>query len=66
MTTSGYKEELMLDFKEQLLRKHSFFNKEVNEQEIDKEVEKLTEEQFRKTSTKKTNAASGQKGVQRS
>ena len=36
----------MLDFKEQLLRKQSFFNKEVNEQEIDKQVEKLDEEQF--------------------
>ena len=55
LTASGYKEASMLDFKEQLLRKHSFFNKEVNEQEIDREVEKLAEEQFRKTLTKKTN-----------
>ena len=45
----------MPDFKEQLLRKQSFFNKEVNEREIDKEVQKLAEEQFRKTLMKKTN-----------
>ena len=64
LTASGYKEESMLDFKEQLLRKHSFFNKEVNEQEIDREVEKLAEEQFRKTLTKKTNQLAEQKGVQ--
>ena len=43
----------MLDFKEQLLRKHSFFNKEVNEQEINREVEKLAEEQFRKDANEK-------------
>lgn len=64
LTASGYKEGAMLDFKEQLLRKHSFFNREVNEQEIDREVEKLSEEQFRKTLTKKTNEIAGSKGVQ--
>jgi peptide/nickel transport system permease protein len=64
LTASGYKEESMLDFKEQLLRKHSFFNREVNEQEIDREVEKLAVEQFRKTLTTKTNELAVPKGVQ--
>ncbi|WP_342539641.1 ABC transporter permease [Sporosarcina sp. FSL K6-1540] len=64
LTSTGYKEAAMLDFKEQLLRKQSFFNKEVNEREIDRQVEELAEEQFRKTLTKKTNQLAGQKGVQ--
>ena len=64
LTAAEYKEASMLVFKEQLLRKHSFFNKEVNEREIDNEVQKLAEEQFRKTLTKKTNQVAEQQGVQ--
>ncbi|MFD2444788.1 ABC transporter permease [Bacillus sp. CGMCC 1.16607] len=62
---SGYKEELMIDFKDQILRKHTFLEKKVNQLEIEKQVKKWTEEQFQKTLVEKTNFVLEQQGKKR-
>ncbi|MFC7750220.1 ABC transporter permease [Paenibacillus thermoaerophilus] len=47
LIASNYKEELRAELKEQLLRKHRFFGQQVSQRELDRQVEKLTEAQFR-------------------
>lgn len=47
LLASNYKDELRAEIKEQLLRKHRFFGQQVSQRELDRQVEKLTEAQFR-------------------
>lgn len=54
LLASGCKEQLRLEYKNQILRKHAFFHEKVNEQETNRLVEKWTEEQFQKTLLEKT------------
>ncbi|HLU22092.1 ABC transporter permease [Lederbergia graminis] len=54
LINSGYKENLQQELKEQLLRKHEFFNEKVSEQELSKQVDKLTTEKFEKAVLEKT------------
>ncbi|KAB2330514.1 ABC transporter permease [Cytobacillus depressus] len=61
----GYKEELLLEFKEQLLRKQAFFGQTVSQHETDKQLEKWAEEQFQKTLLEKTEAALKLQGKKR-
>lgn len=52
---SGYKEELILEYKEQILRKQAFFGEKAGEKDSDKIAKQWAEEQFQKTLVEKTN-----------
>src|SRR5690606_7357666 len=54
LINSGYKENLQQELKEQLLRKHEFFNEKVSEQDLAKQVDKLIAEKFEKAALEKT------------
>jgi len=64
LASSGLEEELRQEFKEQLLRKHTFFNQEMKIEKLDEEVERLVAEQFEKVLTERTNQVMVQKNVQ--
>jgi len=64
LASSGLEEELRQEYKEQLLRKHTFFNQEMKVEKLDQEVENLVAEQFGKILTERTNDAMVQKNVQ--
>ena len=63
LAASGYEEKLRHEYKEQLLRKHTFFNQKVNEQKLDQEVEQLVAVQYRKILMEKTNDAMERENV---
>lgn len=65
LLASGYKEQLMLEYKNQLLRKHAFFHENVHEQETNRLVQKWTEEQFQKMLIEKTVESLEQQGKRR-
>lgn len=47
LMASGYKDELRAEITEQLLRKHRFFGQQVSQRELNRQVETITEAQFR-------------------
>lgn len=53
---SGYKEELKLEYKEQIIRKQAFFGEKVRQMDSEKLAEKWADEQFQKTLIEKTNS----------
>ncbi|MBD7984517.1 ABC transporter permease [Sporosarcina sp. Sa2YVA2] len=62
LIAEGYKEKLMLEFKDQLIRKYAFFGQQVSEADLTKQAETLTEERFHKTVEARANEALLQKG----
>lgn len=65
LLATGFKEELKLEFKKQLVRKQTFFGEKVNKRKTDKQAEKLTEAKLQKTLERETNEALKQKGDRR-
>lgn len=63
LEATGYKDELRIAYKEQFLRKHTFFNEKMDEQKVNKEVDRLVEEQFEKTLLEKMDKAENQNGI---
>lgn len=55
LQTAGLKEKLLSDFQEQYIRKHSFFQEKVDEQQMNREVDRLTEERYSKILAEKIN-----------
>ncbi|QED50003.1 ABC transporter permease [Cytobacillus dafuensis] len=49
LLATGFKDELILELKVQLVRKQNFFGQKVNQKEIELQAEKWAEEQFQKT-----------------
>ena len=60
---SGIEHEWRNEYKEQYIRKQAFFNKQVKEQEMNQEINKLVDERFTKELLEKTNEISEQKGI---
>ena len=55
LQTAGLKEKLLSDFKEQYVRKHAFFQEKVDEQQMNREVDRLAEERYSKILAEKIN-----------
>lgn len=60
---SGIENEWRNEYKEQYIRKQAFFNRQVKEQEMNDEINKLVEERFTKELKEKANEISEQKGI---
>ncbi|WP_019424437.1 ABC transporter permease [Paenibacillus sp. OSY-SE] len=52
---TGYRDDLRAEIEEQSLRKHVFFGQEVKQEELKRQVDKITEAQFHKTLLERTN-----------
>ncbi|MBS4192024.1 ABC transporter permease [Bacillus sp. FJAT-49705] len=65
LLATGFKDKLILELKEQLLRKHNFFGQKVNQKEIEQQAEKWAEEQFQKTVQEKAASILEVKGDKR-
>ncbi|MCE5173652.1 ABC transporter permease [Paenibacillus profundus] len=55
LIASGYRDDLRAEIEEQSLRKHAFFGQEVKQEELKRQVDKITEAQFYKTLLERTN-----------
>ncbi|KQL37083.1 peptide ABC transporter permease [Psychrobacillus sp. FJAT-21963] len=65
LKNSGLKEELKREFADQYVRKHAFFSEKVNEQEMEREVEKLAEERYTKVLSEKIEEQYEQNGLKK-
>ncbi|MCM3337552.1 ABC transporter permease [Paenibacillus sp. MER TA 81-3] len=55
LIASGYRDDLRAEIEEQSLRKYAFFGQEVKQEELKRQVDKITEAQFHKTLLERTN-----------
>lgn len=62
LLVEGCRDELKREFTEQLVRKQAFFAQKVSNQDTEKQADKLTEAQFLKDISQKTNKALEKKG----
>ena len=62
LLVEGCRDELKQEFTEQLVRKQAFFAQKVSKQDTEKQADKLTEAQFLRTISQKTDKALEQKG----
>ncbi|WP_277586951.1 ABC transporter permease [Psychrobacillus antarcticus] len=62
LQTAGLKEKLIRDFKEQYVRKHAFFQEKVDEQDMNREVERIAQERYLKILAEKVDAEYKQQG----
>ncbi|MFC7677886.1 ABC transporter permease [Paenibacillus sp. GCM10028914] len=65
LLASGYRDKLLTDNKEQLLRKHAFFNQKVSEDKLKREAESMTGTQFREAVDEQTRKELQLKGITR-
>ena len=63
MIAAGHLEELLGLYKEQLLRKQTFFKEKVDKERTNQQAAQLAEEQFEKKAIEKTDEIIGQKGI---
>lgn len=63
LQTSGLKEKLKSEFKDQYVRKHAFFHEKVDEQHMNSEVDRLAQERYSKLLAENIDAEYEQQGL---
>ena len=63
LKTTGLKDKLLSEFKEQYIRKHAFFHEKVDEQQMNREVDRLAQERYTKILGEKIDAEYEQQGL---